>query len=211
MIFLRYESFRSYLRLYPVTSALLAVLIGVHLADQLTGRALSARGVFLLLPEENPYGLIQPWRYVTSMLLHGDWMHLLYNCFSLLVFAPPLERLLGHVRYLVFFLLCGVLGNVLSMLMFQASADPYHAAVGASGGIYGVFGAYLYLAVFRKDRLDEGSRKTVYSILIFGLIYTFLSPRVDVWGHIGGALAGLLLLMPFSPRRVSGYGGGRWN
>ena len=211
MIFLRYESFRSYLRLYPVTSALLAVLIGVHIANLLMGGALSTRGAFFLWHEGNPYGLVQPWRYITSILLHGDWMHLFYNCFSLLVFAPPLERLLGHVRYLLFFLLCGVIGNVLSMLMFQTSADPSHLAVGASGGIYGVFGAYLYLAVFRKDGMDEGSRKTVYAILIFGLIYTFLNPRVDVWGHIGGAIAGLLLLMPFTPRRGAGGGGGRWS
>jgi len=195
MIFLRYESFRGYLRMYPVTSVLLGLILLVHLVDLiLPGSPLLDRGFFYQDPRVDPYGLEQPWRYVTAIFLHAGWEHLLFNCFSILVFAPPLERLLGRARYLLFYLLAGVLGNVFSAFVHASEGN---ASVGASGAIYGIFGAYLYLALFRKHAMDEASRKTVYSILIFGLIYSLISPRINIWAHIGGGIAGFAMMRAF--------------
>jgi membrane associated rhomboid family serine protease len=193
MIFLRYESLREYLRYYPVTSAILALNLLVFLADLvLEGRPLFEAGAFVQHPVFDRYGLLEPWRYVTSIFLHAGWEHLLFNAFSILVFAPPLERLIGHFRYAVFWLLAGILGNVFSAAV-NLGGD-FRVAVGASGAVYGVFGAYLYLALFRKHAMDEASRKTVYSILLFGLLYSVISPRIDIWAHAGGCLAGFLML-----------------
>jgi len=195
MIFLRYESFRGYLRMYPVTSILLGLILGVHVIDLiLPGSPLLDWGFFYQHPLVDPYGLEQPWRYVTAIFLHAGWEHLLFNCFSILVFAPPLERLLGRRRYLLFYLLAGVLGNVFSAFVHASEGN---ASVGASGAIYGIFGAYLYLALFRKQAMDEASRKTVYSILIFGLIYSLISPRINIWAHIGGGIAGFAMMRAF--------------
>lgn len=195
MIFLRYENFRSYVRLYPLTTLLLALILLVFIADWLIlDRQLTIWGMFVQDPFFNEYGLSEPWRYITSILLHANLQHLLFNCFTILVFAPPLERLLGHLRYVIFYLLAGILANLFSAFVHAGSV---HAAVGASGAIYGVFGAYLFLAVFRKHALDQASRKTVYSILIFGLIYSVLMPNIDIWAHIGGGLAGFLLANMF--------------
>jgi rhomboid protease GluP len=195
MIFLRYESFRGYLRMYPVTSGLLGMFLLVHLLDLvLPGSPLLDRGFFFQHPVADPYGLEQPWRYVTSIFLHGGLEHLLFNCFSVLVFAPPLERLLGHIRYMLFFLLAGVLGNVFSAFVHASEGN---ASVGASGSIYGVFGAYLYLAIFRKRAMDEASRKTIFAILIFGLIYSLISPNINIWAHIGGGVAGFAMMRAF--------------
>jgi len=192
MIFLRYESFREYLRYYPVTSVILALNLLVFLADLvLEGTPLLDAGFFRLHPVYDRYGLLEPWRYATSVFLHANWEHLLFNMFSILVFAPPLERLLGHVRYAAFYLLAGILGNVYSAAVHIGGI---HIAVGASGAVYGVFGAYLYLALFRKRVMDEASRKTVYTILLFGLLYSLISPRIDIWAHVGGCLAGFLML-----------------
>lgn len=199
MIFLRYESFRDYLRLYPVTAAILAVNIAVYLLDWLLpGNPLIDAGFFRIVPFYDPYGLLEPYRYVTSMFLHADAMHLLFNMFSVLVFAPPLERLFGRVKYALFYVLAGLLGNVFSA---GVNFGDVHMAVGASGAVYGVFGAYLYLALVRKGSLDEASRKTVYSILIFGLIYSIISPRIDIWAHVGGCIAGFAMLGIFAPSR----------
>jgi membrane associated rhomboid family serine protease len=199
MIFLRYESFREYLRLYPVTSFILAVNLLVFIADlALAGTPLRDAGYFRLDPVYDRYGLEEPWRYVTSVFLHADWEHLLFNGFAILVFAPPLERLIGHLRYAVFYLMAGLLGNVYSAAVHIGAE---HAAVGSSGAVYGVFGAYLYLALFRKKMLDEASRKTVYSILLFGLLYSIISPRIDIWAHVGGCLAGFLMLGMLAQRR----------
>lgn len=198
MIFLRYESFRSYLKLYPVTSAILATNILLFVWMVLGGDVLFKYGAFLAYPGDM-YGLQEPWRYVTSILLHANWEHLFFNCFSILVFAPPLERLLRSGPYLVFYVLCGIVANAVSVIMFNAfSADPALVSVGASGAIYGAFGAYLNLALLHKHTLDEGSRKTVFTILIFGLIYSFLVTNINIWAHVGGLIAGFAFFQQFA-------------
>ncbi|WP_270170120.1 rhomboid family intramembrane serine protease [Paenibacillus sp. SYP-B4298] len=200
MIFLRYESFRSYLRLYPVTSAILATNVLLFLWMVLGGEFLFKYGAFFAYPGD-PYGLTEPWRYITSILLHANWEHLFFNCFSILVFAPPLERLLRSGPYLVFYVLCGIVANIVSVLMYNAiSSDPALVSVGASGAIYGVFGAYLNMALLHKQVLDEGSRKTVFTILIFGLIYSFLVSNINIWAHVGGLIAGFVFFQQYARR-----------
>ncbi|CAM4309224.1 rhomboid family intramembrane serine protease [Paenibacillus tarimensis] len=202
MIFLRYESFRGYLRAYPVTSALLGINILLFMYNWIAaGEPLLNRFAFFQHELLDPYGLTEPWRYLTSIFLHAGWEHLLFNCFSILVFAPPLERLLGRYRYLFFYLLAGIFGNVFSAFINTLGTYGVHYSVGASGAIYGIFGAYLYLAVFRKHALDEGSRKTIYTILVFGLIYSLLSTRIDIWAHMGGGLAGFIMMSLFVRKR----------
>lgn len=192
MIFLRYESFRSYLRFYPGTAALIAINLIVFIASQVYSD-LYKYGMFITIPGFDAYGLTEPWRYVSSQFLHADFGHLFYNMFALLVFAPPLEYLMKTARYIPFYLLCGIGANLLSAWVNVLENDLYHAAVGASGAIYGVYGAYLFIALMRKSMLDSSSRTTVYIILAFGVIHSFLTEGVDLWGHIGGALAGMLL------------------
>ncbi|MFD1953421.1 rhomboid family intramembrane serine protease [Paenibacillus thailandensis] len=198
MIFLRYESFRGYLKQYPVTSAIIAANLIYFIIVAIAGSTENAMhllryGAFYAEPGLDDYGLMEPYRYISSMFMHSGVQHLLFNMFALLVFAPPLERLTGHVRYAFFYLLCGVAANFASAFMTVQLDRPYVLSVGASGAIYGVYGAYLFLAVFRKSWLDAGSRKTVYMILASGLIYSFLIPTINVWAHIGGGVAGFLL------------------
>ncbi|GGG55766.1 rhomboid family intramembrane serine protease [Paenibacillus radicis (ex Gao et al. 2016)] len=206
MIFIRYESFRVYLRMYPVTSGIIALNIAYFIIVALSGSTTDGYHVYefgsFYTDADDPFSLDQPWRYVTSMFMHAGLMHLLFNMFSLLVFAPPLEHLLRKVRYGVFYLLCGILANAFSALLALILGEPGVHAVGASGAIYGVYGAFLYIALFRKPWLDEGSRKTVYSILIFGLIYSVITPQISLWGHVGGGLAGFLLYSSFDRAMV---------
>ncbi|QHT60170.1 rhomboid family intramembrane serine protease [Paenibacillus lycopersici] len=188
MIFLRYESFGGYLRMYPVTAAIIAINILVYALDHLVldGWLLN-HGYFYSDPHDNYFSLEKPWRYVTAVFLHLDLAHIFYNMFSILVFAPPLERLLGHVKYAAFYLICGIAANFFSAVVEQSTAGA-----GASGAIYGVFGAYLFLALMKKT-LDPNSRKTVYTILVFGIIYTLIVPNIGIWAHFGGLLAGFVL------------------
>ncbi|QJD83077.1 rhomboid family intramembrane serine protease [Cohnella herbarum] len=192
MLFLRYENFRGYLRLYPITALILAVNLIMFLLDNwFLDSRLTIWGLFYQEPVFNRYGMAEPYRYLSSIILHAGWEHLLFNCFSTLVFAPPLERMLGHLRYLLFYLVAGIGGNALSAIIHAGSE---YASVGASGAIYGVFGAYLFLAVFRKAALDEATRKTIYGTLVFGVIYSVLSPNINLWAHIGGALSGFAMM-----------------
>ncbi|RXZ82263.1 rhomboid family intramembrane serine protease [Paenibacillaceae bacterium] len=202
MVFLRYESFRSYLRLYPVTSVLLAINLIMFLLTEFMGGSTDNETLYRFGAFSqwigDPYGFEEPWRYITSQFLHIGWQHLLFNCFSLLVFAPPLERLLGKVKYLLLYLVCGIGGNLLSAYVTaskwsEGTMPIIHLSAGASGAIYGVFGAYLYLALLRKHTLDDASRKTVFTILIIGLIYSILMPSINIMAHIGGCFTGFML------------------
>jgi rhomboid protease GluP len=188
MIFLRYESFRQYVRMYPVTTVLLAVnllLFVLALFDPLGDYLLAYGGLI----HGTPYHL-ELWRYLTSMFLHHGFNHLLFNCFAIFVFAPPLEYLLGRGRYTFLYLGSGLIGNLISMIVNNSS---YILSVGASGAIYGIYGAYLYLILFRRQALDPSSRKTVAVIVIMGIVYSFLIPAVNWAAHFGGLIGGMLI------------------
>jgi rhomboid protease GluP len=197
MIFLRYESLGQYLRLYPVTSFILAVNLVLFILMEGMGSSTDSGtllqfGAVFGHPDEQP----AVWRYVSAAFLHIGFKHLLFNCFAIYVFAPPLERLLGAWRYAVFYLAAAVAGNIVSHLMHDA---PYLSA-GASGAIYGLYGAYLQLAVFRRELFDRDAKKTVMSLLAVGVIYSFISPSIDIYAHLGGFVGGFLILFMLNKR-----------
>ncbi|MHA7962650.1 rhomboid family intramembrane serine protease [Paenibacillus sp. CAU 1782] len=193
MIFLRYESFRGYLKNYPATAAIVLVNLIVFLITLAYGDRAYGYGVFFTDTVLDPFGLREPWRYLTSVFMHADFGHLFFNMFGLIIFAPPLEYLLKWKRYVPFYLLCGIGGNLISALMHLAGDSGYHLALGASGAIYGVYGAFLFIALHRRHMLDAASRNTVFLILGFGVIHSLLVSGIDLWGHIGGAISGYLL------------------
>lgn len=192
-MFLRYESFREYIRSYPVNTVVLALIVLIHLGFAFAGWTYGVPasalkqlyGGFLKLPQ---FG-VEPelWRYVTSVFLHGDFGHLLFNGFAVFVFAPPLERALGHFRYGFLFLFAGVTGNIFTNLFYDQVSS-----LGASGAVYGVFGAYVYDMLFRRRAIDPASRKSIQVILILGVIYSFV-PGINLYAHLGGFLGGFLM------------------
>ena len=143
---------------------------------------------------------------VTSMFLHGGWLHVLGNMWFLWLFGNNIEDVMGHGRFLVFYLLCGVAAAAAQVVVDPASPVPM---VGASGAISGVMGAYVVL--YPRVRVHT----IMWLILIFRLTvpawlmlgYWFLlqvfsagvNPvgGVAVWAHIGGFVAGALLIMLF--------------
>ncbi|MEZ4417421.1 MAG: rhomboid family intramembrane serine protease [Gemmatimonadota bacterium] len=147
---------------------------------------------------------------VTSMFLHGSWMHLIGNMWFLWIFGNNIEDSMGHLRYLVFYLLTGLLAAAAHVISDPGSAIP---TVGASGAISGIMGAYLVL--YPRARV-----KTLVPLIIFITIlnvpawamlgYWFVvqllsSATQDVtgggvafWAHIGGFVAGVLLVRLFA-------------
>jgi membrane associated rhomboid family serine protease len=147
---------------------------------------------------------------LSSMFLHGGWLHLIGNMWFLWVFGNNVEDSMGHVRYLVFYLLCGLAAAAAQTLVNPASAIPM---VGASGAIGGVMGAYvvLYPRVRVHMIVFLGffiTRIAVPAFLMLG--YWFLLQiltglpalgedrgGVAVWAHAGGFLAGAALIFVF--------------
>jgi rhomboid protease GluP len=134
------------------------------------------------------------WRYAAAMFLHNGFAHLFFNCFALLVFAPPLERLMGWWRYALLYLAGGFLANLLGVAVSgRGVVEIGVVSVGASGAIYAIYGAFLYIAVLQRTMMDEGSRKTLYGLLVMGIIMSFATPNVDYTAHIGGLVAGFFI------------------
>ena len=155
----------------------------------------------------------------TSMFLHGGWLHLLGNMLFLYIFGDNVEDRLGHIRYFFFFILCGVLAVVAHLITNPSSRVP---TIGASGAIAGVMGAYLFLFPYARvvtlifvfffiDIIEIPA----FFFLAFWFILQFLNGTMSVssanavsggvawWAHIGGFLAGILLLFVFGVRRTT--------
>ncbi|MFG3095102.1 rhomboid family intramembrane serine protease [Streptomyces sp. NPDC048202] len=135
----------------------------------------------------------QYYRLLTSMFLHGGYVHLLFNMLSLWWIGGPLEAALGRARYLTLYLVCGLAGGALSYLL----AAPNQPSLGASGAIFGLFGATAVL--MRRLRYDM---RPVIVLLVVNLIITFEVPGIAKQAHIGGLVAGVVLgcAMVYAPR-----------
>ncbi|MGF7045793.1 membrane associated rhomboid family serine protease [Paenibacillus sp. DS2015] len=193
MIFVRYENWKSYLRFYPVTALMILINIVMFIVISIKGGLTFSNLVqFGGLTNDSAYSG-ELWRYVASMFLHSGFDHLLFNCFALLVFAPPLERLLGSWRYIILYFMSGIIGNIITMAYYSSIEAPHTWSVGASGAIYGVYGAFLYVALLQRNLIDESSRKTLYAMLMFGIVFSIVTPSVNWAAHFGGLVGGFFV------------------
>lgn len=150
----------------------------------------------------------------TSMFLHGDWMHLIGNMLYLWIFGNNIEDAMGHVRFVIFYLLCGI-----AAVLAQALPDPGSTIpmIGASGAISGVLGAYLLLYprahVLVLIPLGFFSRLIhlpAMFVLGFWFVLQLINQAVAPSGgggvafgaHIGGFVAGMALIPLFKYRRI---------
>jgi membrane associated rhomboid family serine protease len=166
------------------------------------------------------------WPFLTSMFLHGGWLHIIFNMWWLWVFGNSVEDRLGHVRFLLFYLVCGIISGVIQTVASLQSTVP---TIGASGAIAGVLGAYI--ALFPTARII-----VLFPVLFIPLFFTlpavlyigfwfllqFVSGTASLlsstsasaggiawWAHVGGFSAGVLLhrlFMIARPARRRIYG-----
>ena len=150
----------------------------------------------------------------TSMFMHGGWLHLGFNMLFLWIFGDNVEDCMGHARYLIFYLVCGVAAALAQAFVSPGSTIPM---VGASGAISGVLGAYLLLH----------PRATVRTVIFLGFFVTMMhlpalivlglwflmqlvsaafsnsgEAGVAFWAHVGGFVAGMALVPLFKKRDV---------
>ena len=145
---------------------------------------------------------------LTSMFMHGGWGHLIGNMWFLWVFGNNVEDSMGHVRFIVFYLLTGAAATAAHVLTVPGSAVP---TVGASGAISGVMGAYMFL----YPRVRILTLVFVYLVhlpawvmLGYWFVIQFVSGSagaeagIAFWAHVGGFVAGVVLVKPFERKRL---------
>ncbi|WP_307341860.1 rhomboid family protein [Caldalkalibacillus uzonensis] len=126
------------------------------------------------------------WRLVTPMFLHIGIWHLMFNSLALYFLGGAVERIFGTPRFLWIYLFAGISGTAASF------AFTPNLAAGASGAIFGCFGALLYFGLKRRDLFFRTIGMDIIFILIFNLAIGFVIPMIDNYGHIGGLVGGFL-------------------
>ena len=149
----------------------------------------------------------QYYRLVTSVFMHFGVSHLMNNMLVLFVLGDNLERALGHVKYLIFYLLCGVGANLVSMTV-NLMTGSLSVGAGASGAIFGVVVGLGYAVGVNRGRLEDLTSRQLGVMILLTLYHGFTSMNIDNAAHIGGLAAGILLgiLLYRKPRRYMGYG-----
>ncbi len=213
-------------RRFPIVNTLLIILnVVVFFLEASLGSRTLNRLIFTfgLVPVRFWAGTgLNRWLPIfTSMFLHGSWLHVISNMLALYIFGDNVEDRMGSLRYLVFYFLGGTLGALAHLWAYPTSQLP---TVGASGAIAAVLGAYLVL--YPRARVI-----TLVPLLLFfpiieipAIVYlgfwflvqllsgtsavaanTFQGGGVAWWAHIGGFLAGMLLVWLFASRRQRRY------
>ncbi len=127
------------------------------------------------------------WRLLTCCFLHGGFSHIVSNLLGLYVWGPHAETLLGRAKFLAVYLASGLFGSLFSYVF----SDGF--SVGASGALFGIFGALLYFRARHKQVFDKVFGMQVLVFIGINLFNGFLSAGIDNWGHIGGLIGGFLV------------------
>lgn len=153
---------------------------------------------------------------ITYQFLHGSWMHLFGNMLYLFVFGDNVEDAMGHLRFLAFYLICGIAAALIHVWAFPTSSVP---VVGASGAISGVLGAYLILhprAPILVPIFIFPFFVPAWLLLIFWFVFQLIgissgdgAEGIAWWAHVGGFITGAILIPIFRRRTVPLFGSGQ--
>ncbi|WP_181019637.1 rhomboid family intramembrane serine protease [Nonomuraea typhae] len=175
-----------------VTWALLAINLLVYGAQYLVGTSVTATLAMW------PAGVVlgdQYYRLITAAFVHGGVFHILFNSWALFVLGPNLERAFGHVRFIALYLISALGGSTLGLWLDA----PNTFTVGASGAIFGLFGAIF--VVGRRLNMDV---RGIAVLIVINLVITFLPGFNISWtGHVGGLITGsaLAAALAYAPRK----------
>ncbi len=156
--------------------------------------------------------------FVTAMFIHGGWLHVIGNMLFLWVFGDNVEDRLGHLKYLLFYLVAGAAGSLAHIISNPFSTVPI---VGASGAVAGVLGAYI-IAFPRSRVLALVPIFIIFTLMeipavVFIALWFVLqlfngvlslggnAQTVAYWAHVGGFIMGAILIKTMSPRVVKDY------
>lgn len=194
----------------PVMSILLiAVNTGVFAVSLIAPslyNSMGARGCFsvLYLLYDREY-----YRLLTAAFLHADAAHLFNNMLLLYFCGEIVEKTLGRFRFLLLYLASAVCGHLLSSA-YELSTQSYYTSIGASGAVFGLTGAMLFLVLVKKGAAAHISLRRALIAVALSVYAGFTNPGINNAAHVGGLLSGFLFafllgIIPRLPRRKRGF------
>jgi len=190
---------RFVLSQYPslVTYILIAINVIIFAISSTNPSVLNAGAQYNPLVAQGEY-----WRIFTAMFLHLNFLHIGFNMLSLFFVGRAVEVYFGKWRYLTIYLLSGIAGGILYFF-----TSPGGAAVGASGAIFGVFGALGVFYIVNRQSLGVYGRGAIGNWLFWiglNLVFGLTNPDIALFAHIGGLILGMLIAFALVPRLSSG-------
>lgn len=184
------ERLKFLYRKSKVTFILLAIMIIYFIFMTINGGTTNSATLLRYGALFPPFvlGYNEYYRLITAIFIHIGFTHILFNGYALYIFGPQIERLMGPKKYLSFFLLTGLGGNIAT---FFFSFDSLSA--GASGSLFGLFGAFLYLIHRHRNMVTPEGRKSILRLLAMNLVLTLAVPSISVTAHLGGLVSGYIL------------------
>lgn len=174
-----------------ITYTLIAINALIWLLIEGYARMSGNRVEFLLLifgAKFNPLILAgEYWRFITPVFLHAGVLHMAVNGYSLYAVGPFVEKVFGHGKFIIIYLCAGVTGNIASFVFSNGWG------VGASGAVFGMLGAMLYLGLEKPDFFRRYLKYNIVSAIVINLAYGLSRPGIDNFAHIGGLVGGFLL------------------
>lgn len=150
-----------------------------------------------------PYLVIERREYtriLTAFFLHFGFSHLFNNMLLLGYLGVRLEQQLGHVRFAFIYLLAGVIGNVCS-LIYYISKEPYASCAGASGAVFGIVGAMLWLVIRHRGRLEGITARQLLLMILFTLYSGITDTGINNVAHAAGLVSGFVLCIIAAPKK----------
>jgi membrane associated rhomboid family serine protease len=167
-----------------IVAANVVVMLLMLLAGGFTSRNLLRFGAMTA-----PLPAGQWWRMVTAMFVHVGVFHIMFNMFALMLFGGAIEQRYGKARFLALYFGAGVLGSAMSLAFTGAGLRA-----GASGGIFGVMGAWLALAIYNRNSPAMRGQLRSWTFLIgLNLAFSVAYPGVDLHAHLGGLVGGFAI------------------
>lgn len=191
-----YNQYSPSRRITPVVLNLIIINAIVFVAQLMFDSSWGLTGLLALFPYNS--GLFSPYQLVTHMFAHGGWMHIIFNMYALWIFGTTLERVWGPKKFLIFYLVCGLAAGVAQM--FLSVGAP---AIGASGAVMGLLGAFAYtfpntefFIIPFPFPIKAKYMAAIYAAFdLFGGFRPGASDGIAHFAHLGGLVMGLILVI----------------
>src|SRR5690625_1872498 len=170
-----------------LTYLLIALNVVIFFIVELTGGSMDIEHLIDFGAKYNPYIVDgQWWRIISSMFLHIGFFHIFMNMLALYYLGHAVERIFGTLRFLIIYMLAGIGGGLASF------AFTIQVSAGASGAIFGVFGALFFFGAMHKQLFLQTMGRNLLIIIGINIVFGFVVPQIDNSAHLGGLISGFI-------------------